>query len=444
MKKRLLSSIIALTVIVGTFPSFSVSAKVADEEEIPTQIGIVQSVYVPEKTHFVSHSTQKWVGEDNIAGDITKGCFEEGTENSHGRFGGLWQSMGFSKYVFYNIFGEIPNFGYHCNESELNDKVEVIGRYATNCKYIRGDVDGTVTVENIKSLLSNAKQGDIIVISPAKKCNSNGKAMIYISSNDAAVNVYHADWTGSCEVTEDSITYDALAMYHCITLLRSTNYPYPQPIPPAEVEKITLDSTDVSLNESVTITWPIVKKAESYTVSFVNSNDENSETSETVTTTLTSHSFTKAGTYKVSVTANNQYGSSNRTYSEEIVVHNRNKVTFLDYDGTTISVQKVDYGKNATAPSVPERTGYKFAGWDSSLDNITEPRTIQATYEINKYTLKFYDVDGKHLDTQTVEYGNSAILPTDYTIESGYIFSVWHITYDSVLGKRKSPHSNYY
>lgn len=431
MSKKIISLLLTLSMLISMFTTVSVNAAVGDEEEIPTQIGTVQSVYVPEKTHFVSHSTKKWVGEDNIDGDITKGCFEEGTENSHGRFGGLWQSMGFSKYVFYNVFGEIPNFGYHCNEGELNDKVEVIGRYATDCKYIRGDVNGTVTIENIKTLLSEAKQGDIIVISPAKKCNRNGKAMIYMSSNEAAVNVYHADWTGSCEVTEDSITYDALAMYHCITLLRSTNYPYPQPIPPMPVEKITVDSTDVSLNESITITWPIVKKAESYTVSYMNANGENIGDSETVTTTLTSHSFTSPGTYKVCITANNQYGSSNVTYSEEIVVHNRNTVTFVDYDGTTISVQKVDYGKNAIAPSVPERIGHKFAGWDNSLENITEPCTITATYEINKYTLKFYDVDGSHLDTQTVEYGNSATPPTNYKIETGYIFSGWHITYDS-------------
>ena len=431
MSKRIISLLISLSMILVSFNA-TVFATVEDEDDIPEQIATVQSVYKPGETYFVSDSTKKWVGEDNIDGDKTLGCFAPGTTNSHGRFGGLWQSMGFANYVFYNVFGEIPQFGYHCNSNELNEKVEVIGRYASNCRYIRGNVNGDVTVENVKSLLADAKQGDILVVAPEKNCNRTGKAMIVMSVNDTFISVYHADYKGNCAVTEDTIPYDALADFHCVSLLRSTDYPYPQPVPPDAVEKVTLSNKDFSLNENVSITWPITKYTEKYKVYLVDENDNPVQQGE-FTSSVTSFVFKNAGKYRVKVVANNKYGDSSASYSDEIVVHNQNVVTFLDHDGTVITTQKVEYGKNAVAPNVPQRKGYQFAGWDKSLENIKEPTEITATYEVEKYTIKYYDVGGKNvLSAETVEYQGQANPPTNYTITEGYVFSGWQISFDSV------------
>lgn len=66
-------------------------------------------------------------------------------------------------------------------------------------------------------------------------------------------------------------------------------------------------------------------------------------------------------------------------------------VTFVNGLGTTLKTQKVDYGKNATPPTNPTRTGYTFSGWSGSYTNVTSNRTITATWTINKY---YIDVNG--------------------------------------------------
>ena len=243
-----------------------VYASVSEEDDIITTIESIKSEYEPGINYFVSNSKQKWVGEDNIGGDKTRGCFAPNTTNSHGRFGGLWQSMGFANYVFYNIYDEMPQFGYHCNPSELNDKVEVIARYASNCRYLKGTVNGEVTAANIKALFDKAKIGDILVVAPEKKCNTQGRAMVIEDINDASVLVYQADYKGICAVTTDTITFDALADYHCVSLLRGNDYPYPEPVPPAAVGQVTVSGNEFTLNEHVDVSWKATKHTNKYKV----------------------------------------------------------------------------------------------------------------------------------------------------------------------------------
>lgn len=430
MIKRVTSSLLAVALVMSLFTNVTFAA-VTEEEEIITKIEEIQSVYEPSKSYFVSNSTQKWVGEDNVAGDKTQGCFSPGTTNSHGRFGGLWQSMGFSNYVFYNIFGTMPQFGYHCNSGELNDNVEVIGRYASSCRYLRGNVDGVPTTENIKTLIAKSKIGDIIVVSPKEKCNSSGKAMVIVGVGEAHVDVYHADYTGYCAVTEDMITFDTLAQFHAVTLLRSKNYPYPIPTPPDVVSELKTSTDDISLNESVEINWEAPKRADKFKIYLVDETDQVVEEKET-TSTFYSFVFKNSGKYKIKISASNEYGDSELVVTNPITVHNYNIVTFRDYDNTIITTQQVPYGKNATAPNVPQRTGHLFAGWDKSLENITEPLDITATYEVEKYTVKYYDVGGEKLIfAEDIEYQGKANPPTNYTIEDGYVFSGWQISFDS-------------
>jgi|GEM_PF-3466100 len=432
MIKRLTALLLAVLMSFSMF-NFAVSAEDENEEEVLEKIGTVQEEYVPEKTYFVSKSDQQFVGEDNLDGDKTKGCFAEGTENSHGSFGGVWQSNAFAKYVFNAAFGEVPTYDYHCNPSYLSDNVKLIGRYASKCshKLIRGEIDGDVTVENIKMLISKAKIGDILVLAPKGRCKFTGTSMVIKEINNAGIKVYQADYTGMCAVTENVIAYDAIAKYHCVSLLHSEKYPLIPAIPPEAVSAVTVSSNDFALNENVSVSWMPVKWATSYKVSLIDTNGNNTVKTVEVENTVASFVFEKPGIFKVNVVAVNKHGDSAAKSSDTITVHNVNVVTFADPDGAVISTQRVQYGGKATAPSVPDKTGYKFSGWDKSLDNITAPTTITATYEIIKYSVQFYDIGGTSLlKEEKVPFGHSATPPTNYTLSAGYVFAGWHVEFD--------------
>ena len=55
-------------------------------------------------------------------------------------------------------------------------------------------------------------------------------------------------------------------------------------------------------------------------------------------------------------------------------------VSFLDYNDNLIETQTVIKGKNAILPSAPIRNGYLFYGFDKSHLNIQEDTTFKATY----------------------------------------------------------------
>jgi hypothetical protein len=56
-------------------------------------------------------------------------------------------------------------------------------------------------------------------------------------------------------------------------------------------------------------------------------------------------------------------------------------VRFLDWDGTILSTQTVEQGKDAVAPADPTREGYIFAGWDRDFTNIQANTFIAALYK---------------------------------------------------------------
>ena len=107
------------------------------------------------------------------------------------------------------------------------------------------------------------------------------------------------------------------------------------------------------------------------------------------------------------------------------------KVDFVDYDGTVIDSQSVEYGKSATAPTEPARKGYTFKSWDKDYNNVTENMTVTAVYNINSYTVTFVDYDGIVIDTQSVNYMKSAILPETPT-RAGYTFKEWQGTWENI------------
>lgn len=104
----------------------------------------------------------------------------------------------------------------------------------------------------------------------------------------------------------------------------------------------------------------------------------------------------------VSVGAANEYTFdcviANHTIEAVFASDNYFNVYFVDWDGTTLSVQTVGYGMDAEAPADPVREGYVFIGWSGSFTGITANTVLVAQYELSSGVLAG-DVDGDGLVT---------------------------------------------
>ena len=105
-------------------------------------------------------------------------------------------------------------------------------------------------------------------------------------------------------------------------------------------------------------------------------------------------------------------------------------VTFMD-GKTVLKPEKVKHGSAATAPEVPEKDGKTFKGWDKPFDNVTSDLTINAVYDVDKFTLMFINFDGTTVYTEEVEYGasiedayNNAVEKVD--IEGPFEYDGWY------------------
>jgi|GEM_PF-4233286 len=107
------------------------------------------------------------------------------------------------------------------------------------------------------------------------------------------------------------------------------------------------------------------------------------------------------------------------------------RVTFLDYDGTVIKTESVEYGMDATPPSV-SRTGYEHIGWSDSYKNVTSDITVVAEYDRLSYVVKFYS-GNTLLKSTLVDYMKDALPPASPT-KSGYTFTGWDKSYENITG----------
>ena len=111
---------------------------------------------------------------------------------------------------------------------------------------------------------------------------------------------------------------------------------------------------------------------------------------------------------------------------------NTYKVTFIGFDGeTALKTENVVYGEKATAPEAPEVEGYTFKGWDADFNEVTADITIKAQYEINTYTVRFYDREDNVISTQTVEWNEAAKEP-ELEAWEGHLFKGWSAAFDHV------------
>jgi hypothetical protein len=114
-------------------------------------------------------------------------------------------------------------------------------------------------------------------------------------------------------------------------------------------------------------------------------------------------------------------------------VKNGYTVTFVDYQGQVIGTDGVLYEEGAVAPTVPAREGYTFTGWDTSFDSVTGNMTVTAQYAINTYTVRFVNFDGSELGVETVNWNTAATAPANPT-RAGFTFTGWDTAFNAVTG----------
>jgi len=107
---------------------------------------------------------------------------------------------------------------------------------------------------------------------------------------------------------------------------------------------------------------------------------------------------------------------------------------YTDADPKTKSVL---YGSNVgTLPTAPTRTGYTFINWNTepggggteftATTAVTADITVYAQWDLNTYTVTFYECDGTTIfTTEDVDYGELISDPGDPT-GTGYTFDGWY------------------
>lgn len=107
-------------------------------------------------------------------------------------------------------------------------------------------------------------------------------------------------------------------------------------------------------------------------------------------------------------------------------------VKFYDENNNVLKTETVNYGENASYNKIPEKTGYKFIGWDKELTNVLSDLDVYPVYEIMTYMVNFYDFDKNVVKTETVEFGKSAIGATLKELD-GYNFIGWDKEFTNVI-----------
>ena len=105
-------------------------------------------------------------------------------------------------------------------------------------------------------------------------------------------------------------------------------------------------------------------------------------------------------------------------------------------DSTVVKTEEVEYGKAATAPEAPSKTGYDFKEWDKEFSNITADLTVNAVFTAKTFNIKYYDGSTElSLQPSEVTYGQGFDCP-NFSAE-GFVFAGWFT--DSAFQLKYNP-----
>lgn len=247
----------------------------------------------------------------------------------------------------------------------------------------------------------------------------------------------------------DSKTYhynDELVVPTTFTKEADNTYTY-------KFDKIN-DEVASNVTSNLTYTVKFKKTYIDYEVKFVNYNNEviltlNCNYGDTVRTPITIPQKKNDNTYIYVFAGWDQEVTKcdgNKTYTATFKeVYIEYDITFLDYDGSEISVAYYHYLDEVVIPEDPVRPAdntytYKFVGWDDDVLKVYGATTYTAVYEATyiEYEIAFVDYNDKELSKTKYHYGAEVNVPESPTRPADntytYEFTSWTPTVTKVDG----------
>lgn len=197
--------------------------------------------------------------------------------------------------------------------------------------------------------------------------------------------------------------------------------------------KLNLTSkSDIATGEPIVLTWSNASDAVCYDIIVSANNGQVYQKIIGSTGNSAAIKINDAGTYKITAVSRNTKYTSAVSNTITVKVHDPCTVSFVDWNGSVLSIQKVRYGYSAQAPSNPSRYGWTFKKWAGTYSNVTSDQTVTAQYERNVYTVTFLDESGEVIgNKQKVQFEDAAIAP-EYTAPEGYTFLKWDKNFNYV------------
>ena len=107
---------------------------------------------------------------------------------------------------------------------------------------------------------------------------------------------------------------------------------------------------------------------------------------------------------------------------------------FVNYDGSILKEEKVEYGTMPVAPSNPTRpedlkASYTFNGWDIEISEVLEDVTYTATYTMHAKAFKFSELAGKRIsilgDSISTFYQAGSSMNSYYSQEGRFYYPTY-------------------
>lgn len=217
-----------------------------------------------------------------------------------------------------------------------------------------------------------------------------------------------------------------------------------------EFDKIN-DEVASNVTSNLTYTVKFKKTYIDYEVKFVNYNNEviltlNCNYGDTVRTPITIPQKKNDNTYIYVFAGWDQEVikcDGNKTYTATFKeVYIEYDITFLDYDGSEISVAYYHYLDEVVIPEDPVRPAdntytYKFVGWDNDVLKVYGATAYKAVYEATyiEYEIAFVDYNDKELSKTKYHYGAEVNVPESPTRPADNTYTYEFAGWDSEITK---------